>query len=162
LHFSLQFPSTPNALDIIAIEASILQNFSLTSLQDPKKKASPPPHKRRIFRFDENSNKHDIPSVSIPPVISSLALKKNLISPPGTPKGVVAAIAQGEGYQVSHLVRLPDDDHLRATTQPGSNTIIRVSHEAVVEVKFRNTEEMGPAKIFKITRPITFSSVLCL
>lgn len=55
-------------------------------------------------------------------------------------------------------MRIPIDDHVRATTLEGSETPIRVSHKLLVEVRYR-AEGQPSDKIFLFGKDVTIGSV---
>ncbi|KAF8306103.1 hypothetical protein DL93DRAFT_2088997 [Clavulina sp. PMI_390] len=58
-------------------------------------------------------------------------------------------------YQLSHLAQLPGDEYLRPSTIKGTKTPIKVSHEIVLEVRFRSTGGTPP-----VTSAVASSSAM--
>jgi hypothetical protein len=152
LRFSSSFPSVPAALDIISVELSISQSYELQSFADPSRKVSVSPHKMVLFILDENSPKRGIPAVEGLDDTQNNDLAKYS-------NGWFASMGKEETFQVTQVTRVPDDDHLRPTTQMGTKTVIRISHEITLEIRFKATGQGTPPKVFKLTRPVTLSSV---
>ncbi|GAA5870164.1 hypothetical protein JCM8547_006906 [Rhodosporidiobolus lusitaniae] len=64
-------------------------------------------------------------------------------------------------YHYSKILRVPNDDYVRATTLEGTNTCIRVSHKFSVEVRYRkegDEEDM----LLTMGKPITITSCCCM
>jgi hypothetical protein len=149
----------------------VIQSCSLQSFKDPGRKANPAPMKVRLFLFDEDSKRLEVPDMTGPacaPTVSSAPWKKHLLALSPTTatnvslsepeQGPFKIVGEGGSFELTQWVRLPDDDHLRATTQPGTKSVIRFSHAIVMEVKFRKDDDLE-MKTFKIAKPITFSTV---
>jgi hypothetical protein len=159
LNVSFHFPSVPEDTYILAVESYILQSYELQSFSDPSRRAIPQVQKRGLFRFDEQRHRRDIPvtftATTRPPIPRHIRHP----SAAGASAESIGFLSRGGSMQMSHLVRVPDDDYVRPSTQLGTKSVIRISHQIVVAITFRHCHDDGPAKVFRVTRPITFSSV---
>ncbi|KAM0790707.1 hypothetical protein ACM66B_004564 [Microbotryomycetes sp. NB124-2] len=99
-----------------------------------------------------------------------------------TPRhGPLAVMSTGERYSISHVMRMLNDDNLRPSTQPGTNTCIDLSHDISVEIVHERIERDGngttteggqaasrkgkskgsEATVMRITKPLTLWSCCC-
>ncbi|KAM0748179.1 hypothetical protein T439DRAFT_328164 [Meredithblackwellia eburnea MCA 4105] len=123
LRFSLVSP--PTDIHIYSVKVKINQIFTLHSTINPKHKLQCPPDPRIIINID-GSHPANFGHIDQPP------------SRPGSPHlGPMKVVTQGNSFCISHLARLPNDNHLRPTTQPGTVTGISVSHEIAIEMTYR-------------------------
>lgn len=90
-----------------------------------------------------------------------------------TPRsGALAVLSPGEPYKAHHLTRLLNDNIIRASTQPGTETCINLRHDIVVEIIYSELTGMGQVngkekersrdperKMFSISKPLEIYSV---
>ncbi|GAA5927512.1 hypothetical protein JCM3775_006004 [Rhodotorula graminis] len=102
------------------------------------------------------------PIVNLPsfrPVSTCCTIHPDVDVPDPTP---LARVEAGQEFHHSRICRVPDDDHVRPSTLDGSpKTVIRVSHQLSVEVRYRkdgDTEDM----ILTMGKPVTITSCCCL
>ncbi|KAK4702557.1 hypothetical protein P7C70_g3666, partial [Phenoliferia sp. Uapishka_3] len=128
LRFNIVSP--PTDLEIYSLKVKINQHFHLRSSSDPAHKLSPPVDPRTVLIIDSahpaNFGKVDGPADA---AARSISRAPTL--------GPLTVVPRGEGFKVHHLARLPNDNLLRPTTQPGTETGIAVSHTIAVEVTYR-------------------------
>ena len=55
VHFTLNMPSAPSDLRIHSVSGWIVQKYTLTSHTNPSLTASPPPHRRQLFKLDHHT-----------------------------------------------------------------------------------------------------------
>ena len=65
----------------------------------------------------------------------------------------------GEEYAYSRVMRVPDDDFVRATTLEGSEGRIRVSHNLAVEIRYKVVGDEGGEKMLRLSKKLTITSV---
>ncbi|KAK4052372.1 hypothetical protein OIV83_002174 [Microbotryomycetes sp. JL201] len=92
-----------------------------------------------------------------------------------TPRhGPLTIMSAGERYSISHVTRLLNDDNLRPSTQPGTNTCISLNHDISVEIvherleredgmtaKCKGKHKASEATVMRITKPLTLWSCCC-
>ncbi|GAA6013166.1 hypothetical protein JCM10207_006192 [Rhodosporidiobolus poonsookiae] len=122
-------PSPPQDLFLHSIKVSLKETFHLSSPDDPSRRASIP----------ETTHTVCILSSSAPPNSAQMSSSgrgapRRDLSPSAAP---LARVPSGEGIEVVHLARMPNDNHLRPTTMEGSETPIRVEAGVDVEVLYR-------------------------
>jgi hypothetical protein len=147
LEFSLQIPSAPKALLIDSMTLHLIQSCELREPDNTNRSQFLPSQKCQIFRFHRGNAKAQVS-------VSGGAPKA--YSPYRPP---FAAVARGESFSISHTARMPDHHLARSTTLRATKSVISISHSIELEITFRNAEQDWPPKVFKVTRPITISSV---
>jgi hypothetical protein len=176
--FKFALHSPPGPLNIYSINARINQSYFLTSLEDPKITARPPPVKRLIFALDAHSASPNTSPLATPDSPRNLTHtltyppppKHMPPTPPQSPdcskksSPLLATVDAGQYYEITHLARLPDDDLIRPTTQPGTQSAVQIGHCIVFEVKFSqpDVDLNGGSKTLSSTHPITLSSCCCM
>ncbi|KAH8926803.1 hypothetical protein BT69DRAFT_1317341 [Atractiella rhizophila] len=131
LGFSLAAP--PSRLHIFTVTWSILQTYHL-KFPKSKTESHPPPQTRIIWRVGETP--------------TSL--------PNSSSKNPYMTLEAGEEFILVEQKRLPNDNQLRPSTFPGTNTPINVSHQIVFQCHY--AVDGGPRKILEIRRPVDIAS----
>lgn len=161
----LSLLGAPTKLNIISIKCFVSQHFTIHYIDG--KVVRPPPARYDLRAVDPSS----APSLCVPvsqmgrnmplPPLKSNKYPRPLPPPADLPlidPEPLAEVEKGEPYSFSRVMRIPIDDHVRATTLDGSETPIRVSHKLLVEVRYRAEAEAGD-KIFLFGKDVTIGSV---
>ena len=67
-------------------------------------------------------------------------------------------LSKGDGWTYEKVMRMPDDDHLRATTPDGNEARIRVAHRLGLEIMYRVKGE-DEDKVLKLSEEVVIASV---
>ncbi|KAH8915062.1 hypothetical protein BT69DRAFT_1304204 [Atractiella rhizophila] len=129
LGFSLVSP--PSKLHIYSITWSIVQSYHLKFPKSGREYRSPP-QKRVIWR----EHKEQIGAL--------------------TSKEPYKTLEVGEEFVLIDKKRLPDDNKIRASTFPGTETPINVSHHILFECDF--AVDGQERKVLEVRRPVDISS----
>ncbi|GAA5851155.1 hypothetical protein JCM8547_004149 [Rhodosporidiobolus lusitaniae] len=133
---SLLFP--PMDLFIYSIKVKILQQFQLRSPVDRTHSSTPPPSPQTVFILDS----------AHPPNSAKVQDEgRGARSGSATPRvGPLKSLRKDEMWNVIHLCRLPNDNHIRPSTPEGTETPITVHHTIVMELTYRpmTEEESNP------------------
>ncbi|KAH7098647.1 hypothetical protein BKA62DRAFT_660561 [Auriculariales sp. MPI-PUGE-AT-0066] len=174
VHYRLNLPSVAEDTQIHSVTTSIVQSYGLTSPSKPDVKRAPLSHTYRVFRLDgstplyhgtisespQASEMGDTAAVSDPKQPKTVVVSKNPVPPT---EHLLAFIPKGESLSISHVGRLPGDDHLRGTTQSTTETPIRISHELKVEVIFSTaTSNFKRLLALNASRSLNISSCCCM
>jgi len=172
LLFRINILSVPTDLAIHSIRVKVLQHFTLRSPpgEDPPYIEQPPPDARTVFLLDL----HHPPNMGH--ILTSTSGTRSGSQTPRS--GPLAVLSPGEGYKAHHLVRLLNDNIIRASTQPGTEASINVRHDVVVEIiyqelqdetesasrsrdrsKGKGKEKEKERKMFTISKPLDIYSV---
>lgn len=135
LWFRFKLVSPPTDIVIHSIKVRINQHFKLISHGDPNKTAQPPVDKRTIILLDSNNPANEgKTSLCSAQADKSEQHKSGARTPVAGP---LCVVAENQEFSLSHLGRIPNDNVVRPTTQEGTDSGIRVSHEIAVEVMYR-------------------------
>ena len=138
LRFNLISP--PTDVEIYGVKVKINQHFHLRSAVDPKHTFSPPVDIRTVAVID-SAHPANYGIVDGPAPVRSGSHTPHLAP--------IAVVPRGEGFRLHHLARIPNDNLLRPTTQPGTETGIVVEHSIAVEVTYRNLSDDDDPKAGK-------------
>ncbi|GAA94020.1 uncharacterized protein L969DRAFT_92953 [Mixia osmundae IAM 14324] len=72
----------------------------------------------------------------------------------------LADLDASEEYSIKHVSRIPNDNLLRPSTQPGTQTPIRITHELAIEVRYLNAQ--NKPRVLKIKKAISIASCCCM
>ncbi|GAA5999006.1 uncharacterized protein JCM10292_003251 [Rhodotorula paludigena] len=138
LLFRLNLLFPPMDLLIYSIKVKIIQSFQLRSPVDKDHTSSPPPVAQTVFILD----------AAHPPNFAKVS-EKDLGGKSGTqtPRaGPLKVLKKDEMWKIHHLARLPNDNHIRPSTQEGTITPISVRHTIQMELTYRpmTEEESNP------------------
>lgn len=165
LLFRINIMEPPTDVAIYSIRIKVMQHFKLTSPpgREPPYVETPPPDSRTVALLDL----HHPPNMG-----RILATTSGTRSGTQTPRsGAMAVLSPGEPYKAHHLVRLLNDNIIRASTQPGTETSINLRHDIVIEIIYQELfdELDGTAskgknrdserKMFTISKPLEIYSV---
>lgn len=133
LLFRFNLISPPTDIIIFSIKVKINQQFILRSSVDPTYAVRPPSDARTVFVLDcshaPNFGRIDAPN-------------KGGRSGSHTPNvGPLKVVSRGTEYKLHHLARLPNDNVIRPSSQPGSEVGISVQHDIAIEVSYRAMTE---------------------
>ncbi|GAA6034601.1 hypothetical protein JCM8097_005417 [Rhodosporidiobolus ruineniae] len=136
LMLCLRLPSPPQTLFLHSVKLSIVQTTFITSPSDPDYPAgSPsstfafPPETRIVFILDQAS-----PANNARPIDTGRGSQRRDLSRTVAP---LALVHPDEGFNLVHLARLPNDNLLRPTTHPGTETPVRIESQVVIEALYR-------------------------
>ncbi|TNY20512.1 hypothetical protein DMC30DRAFT_416925 [Rhodotorula diobovata] len=139
LLFRLNLLFPPTDLLIYSIKVKIVQAFELRSPVDKEHTCSPPPWAQTVFILDS----------AHPPNMAKISEDNASGAKSGmqTPRlGPLKALRKDEMYRLHHLARLPNDNHIRPSTQEGTITPISCHHTIQCEITYRpmTEEESNP------------------
>ncbi|GAA5824110.1 hypothetical protein JCM11251_001526 [Rhodosporidiobolus azoricus] len=133
---SLLFP--PIDLFVYSIKVKILQQFTLRSPLGDHHTCTPPPSAQTVFILD----------CTHPPNNAKVQDEgRGARSGSQTPRvGPLKCLQKDEMWNVIHLARLPNDNHIRPTTPEGTESPITVHHTLQCEITYRpmTEEESNP------------------
>lgn len=172
IHTSLTLFAPPTQLEILSITAFVAQSFTIL-YTDATKIARPLARRHYLTPILENPSPvplaiplPSLPTSShIPPTRPNLPprIAPRRTSAPPLPTDEIridstplVELAEGTEYRWKRIFRMPNDDHVRPSTLPATQTRIRVSNTLNVEVHYR-TE--GFERFFTIGKPVVISSV---
>lgn len=162
VHFTMNLASVPSELRLRSVNALFIQSFDLASHKN-RAKHTPSQQQRQLFQIDSRTLQRQ--NAAIEPTSPVLSARRNTVvhSPSSVPSGedLLGLVHAGDGFELSHVARMPIDDLLRPTTQPGSKTPIRVSHKVVIQVFF-STSHGGQELALRAERPVTITSCCCM
>ncbi|KAM0748149.1 hypothetical protein T439DRAFT_382626 [Meredithblackwellia eburnea MCA 4105] len=138
----LLLSSNPRPLKILSIKLRIRQTFSLRQPLQTSNSAPSPAPVTDYREIGTISHLH-------PPNFGNV--RNNSRPPPPPPEDddsnglfiPLAKLEPGEAFNVHHLMRLPNDNLLRPSTQPGTDTAIGVEHKLLLEVFYKSFGESG-------------------
>ncbi|BGP61365.1 hypothetical protein NBRC10512_003678 [Rhodotorula toruloides] len=133
LLFRLNLLFPPVDIFIYSIKVKIIQTFHLQSPVDKNHATDPTPHSQTVFILDS----------AHPPNYGKVSDEgRGGKSGTQTPRmGPLKALRKDEMWKVHHLARIPNDNHLRPSTQEGTVTPISVSHSIHCEITYRPMTE---------------------
>jgi hypothetical protein len=138
LLFRLNLLFPPVDVFIYSIKVKIIQTFHLQSPVDKNHATDPTPHPQTVFILDS----------AHPPNYGKVSDEgRGGKSGTQTPRmGPLKALRKDEMWKVHHLARIPNDNHLRPSTQEGTVTPISVSHSIHCEITYRpmTEDELAP------------------
>ncbi|GAA5899240.1 hypothetical protein JCM6882_009292 [Rhodosporidiobolus microsporus] len=133
---SLLFP--PMDIFVYSIKVKILQQFALRSPLENHHTCNPPPSPQTVFILDSTH----------PPNNAKVQDEgRGARSGSQTPRvGPLKSLRKDELWNVIHLARLPNDNHLRPSTPEGTESPITVHHTLQCEITYRpmTEEESNP------------------
>lgn len=154
--------SAPTDLIIYSLKVKILQHFNLQSFSDPSAIYTAPVDPRTVLIID----------AAHPPNFGIVEGPSNAgRSGSQTPQsGPFKILSKGSGFKLHHLVRLPNDNAMRPSTQRGTETGIHVRHDIVLEVTYsvgsgdptdkkKGKEAMKERRKLVVSKPIDIFSV---
>lgn len=162
--FRIHLQSPPTDLAIYSMRIKIMQHCTLKSPPDrePVYIETPPSDSRTVALLD----------IAHPPNMGHImASSSGTRSGTQTPRsGALAVLSPGEEYKAHHLTRLLNDNIIRASTQPGTETSINLRHDIVVEIiysalpgtvnhKEKEKSRDPERKMFSISKPLEIYSV---
>ncbi|GAA5899208.1 hypothetical protein JCM6882_009284 [Rhodosporidiobolus microsporus] len=127
---SLLFP--PMDIFIYSIKVKILQQFTLRSPVEDHT-CTPPPSPQTVFILDATH-----------PPNNAKVQDEGRGAPSGsqTPRdGPLKSLRKDELWNVIHLARLPNDNHIRPSTPPGTQTPLTLHHTLQCEITYRPMTE---------------------
>jgi len=134
LLFRLNLLFPPTDLIIYSIKVKIVQAFQLRSPVDKDHAVTPPPYAQSVFILDATN----------PPNMAKISEDNARGAKSGmqTPKtGPLKTLRKDEMYRLHHLARLPNDNHIRPSTQEGTTTPIACHHTIQCEITYRPMTE---------------------
>lgn len=155
IHAELHFLSPPQTLSIIHISCLIAQTF-VVHYKDPGRIARPIPKRHVLMKVDVSA--HANPLVPTPSRPIGGAGNSAPLDPVREDSSPLHELKFEEEFRYASLFRVPNDDHIRPSTLPATETKIRVSHKLVVEVRYRLGYEEED-RLLTISRPVTIASV---
>ncbi|GAA5955082.1 hypothetical protein JCM3765_003188 [Sporobolomyces pararoseus] len=162
LFLSVTFEKPPEGLKIMSVSAFILQSFDVTFVDKTVPPVKPLPQKKLLFWVDSTSpiaestedllEKPNLSRGSLPPLAFE---KRALLAQP------LARLTGGQEWTYARVSRVPDDDAVRPSTLPGTNTPIRVNHRLVVQIKYRFKGQKKDL-VLEMSTAVTIASCCCL
>ncbi|BGP40006.1 hypothetical protein JCM10450v2_003986 [Rhodotorula kratochvilovae] len=134
LLFRLNLLFPPVDLFIYSIKVKIVQAFHLRSPVEKDHAVSPPPYAQTVFILD----------AAHPPNSAKISEEEGRGAKSGmqTPRaGPLKALRKDEMWRLHHLARLPNDNHIRPSTQEGTTTPIACHHTIQCEITYRPMTE---------------------
>ncbi|GAA5897062.1 hypothetical protein JCM8208_006157 [Rhodotorula glutinis] len=148
LLFRLNLLFPPTDLLIYSIKVKIVQAFQLRSPVDKDHAVTPPPYAQSVFILDA-TNPPNMAKISED---NARGAKSSGMQTPRT--GPLKALRKDEMYRLHHLARLPNDNHIRPSTQEGTTTPIACHHTIQCEITYRPmTEDESNPPPFDPTAP---------
>lgn len=166
----LHLISPPQDIAIYSVRVKITQQAVLRTPPDrePPYTETPPPEHRSVCLLD----------IQHPPNMGNiLESTSGTRSGSQTPRhGPMAVLSAGESFSLRHIMRLLNDNIIRASTQPGTETCINLRHDIAIEIVYQQLDveeadgrsesrsRKGKAKererkMFTISKPLEIWSV---
>ncbi|KAI5477091.1 Immunoglobulin E-set domain protein [Pseudohyphozyma bogoriensis] len=127
LRFNLLSP--PADMMIFSIKVKINQHFVLKSFTSPGFTSTPPVDSRTVCQIDA-TNHANFGKVEE----KSIGGRSGSQTPAHGPMKI---LSKGESFTLFHLARLPNDNMIRPSTHPGTDTGINVTHTASIEMTYK-------------------------
>lgn len=145
---------SPPELSIQSITTYVQQAFEITYSRSDRI-AHPVPQRHLLYHVDHMT-----------PASSSLPLSHQNLAQTGYPSrsdtdtnDTFIQLEAGQEFTYERLVRLPDDNYLRATTLLGTKTNIRVTHKIVAEIRYHVHGSSEGAKVLTMAKVVSIASV---
>ncbi|KAM0787812.1 hypothetical protein ACM66B_003866 [Microbotryomycetes sp. NB124-2] len=174
LQLRLHLASPPFDLAIHSVRVKVTQHATIKTPpnREPPYSETPPPEHRTVCLID----------LQHPPNMGHiLETASGSRSGTQTPRhGPLAVLTPGESWKISHVVRFLNDNIVRASTQPGTETCINLRHDIAIEIVYqrldldsqdgrsssRSMDRKGKAreherKMFIISKPLEIWSCCC-
>ncbi|GAA5824172.1 hypothetical protein JCM11251_001551 [Rhodosporidiobolus azoricus] len=124
----LSLVSPPNDVFIFSVRVKILQQFTLRSPKD-QHSCSPPPAPQTVMILDaahpaNNAKMQDDG-------------RGDQTSTAPSREAPLKALRKGQAWNLVHLARLPNDNHLRPSSPDGTDTPIAAHHTLQIEITYR-------------------------
>ncbi|KAK4049123.1 hypothetical protein OIO90_005593 [Microbotryomycetes sp. JL221] len=174
LQLRLQLVSPPQDVAIHSVRVKVTQHAVLKTPpnRQPPYMETPPPEHRTVCLLD----------LQHPPNMGNiLESTSGTRSGSQTPRhGPLTVLSPGEEWKISHIMRFLNDNIIRATTQPGTETCINLRHDIAIEIVYqlidveevdgrsesRSRDRKGKSrererKMFIISKPLEIWSCCC-
>lgn len=122
----------PAPIVIHAIKVRVNQNFHLKSNEDTSFEMDCPVDTITICSLDSGSPPNN---AVVPAAQLAQPAARSGSAPPGG--GPLVRLEAGQEWSMKHLARIPNDNVLRPTTQPASQSSIRARHTILIELIYR-------------------------
>ena len=157
VHAQVDFLAPPPMdVRIVTVYCYILQTFVVT-YKDPAIVARPPTRRHYLTKVDTSALDSPLVPTASRPVGPLGQAPSDPVREDPVP---VHILLHEEPYTYSSLFRVPNDDVVRPSTLPATETKIRVTHKLVVECRYKLPFEEED-RLLTVSRPVVIASV-CL
>ncbi|KAK4055774.1 hypothetical protein OIV83_000321 [Microbotryomycetes sp. JL201] len=159
----LSFLAPPKDCVLQSISLTIIQGFTVT-YTTTNKIAKPVPKKYVLGKVSSSlPTSTVVPLVPSPTTFSHLSVDNRPVQnetfiDEQTP---LHMLKEGCEFHYSAMFRIPTDDFIRPTTLDGTNTIIKVAHRMLLEVRYTRSGDTDD-RLLSIQRPVEIASCCCL